>query len=66
MNIHPQGIFKSISETAQGRIQDFFKEGFVTMKCKRPRGKGMGEAGGALGLWLCLNMYIFLILISEV
>ena len=42
----------------QGRIQDFFKEGVVSLrvKGKGPRAKGMGEGGGWRGLGLCLNM----------
>ena len=43
-------------------MQDFFKEGVVSMgvQGKRPRAKGMREVGAlglGLGLALCLNMY---------
>ena len=42
-------------------MQNFFKEGVVTMgvQGKRPRAKGMREVGAlgvGLGLALCLNM----------
>ena len=48
-----------IYNKTERRIQDFFKEGVVSMRVqrKRPRAKGMGKGGGLrLGLGLCLNM----------
>ena len=43
MRIRVMSIF--VRTSAQGRIQDFFKKGVVSMRVqgKRPRGKGMGE-----------------------
>ena len=50
-------IFRK-ARPVQGRIQDFFKEGVVSLRVegKRPRAKGMGEGGDWGGLGLCLKM----------
>ena len=57
-----EGFF-GLKLVKKGRIQDFFKEGVVSLKVqsKRPKAEGIGEGGG---YGLCLNMYVFFILIS--